>query len=385
MNALLELVPEIGAPIAWDKVMGGALGTRLIQMRETMQNPVWHGEGDVLAHTKMVCEALIRLPAWRALPARRRQALFIAALLHDLGKTACTRKEDGVWVSPHHAATGAKMARQLLWRECGLCGTAERQAFRETVCALIRWHAVPVRAADLDKPDGKAIDIASEGALVPAFTNELLCVLAEADVRGRIAADAPRCLEQVLFYAALAEEAGCLRGQFPFSSPFSRRAYLSGRAIAPGTALFDDTWGEVILLAGLPGTGKDTYLYTHLPDLPVVSLDGIRLAAGISPAEPQGAVANMAKERAMEFLRRRQPFVWNATNLVPATREKQVSLFSRYGARTRILYLETGWEEQLRRNAARPARVPEDVIVGMLARLVPPATREAQAVDWLCV
>ena len=46
--------------------------------------------------------------------------------------------------------------------------------------------------------------------------------------------------------------------------------------------------------------------------------------------------------------------------------------------------LETGWEENLRRNGSRAAVVPEDVIGGMLDRLEPPERWEADRVEWLC-
>ena len=36
--------------------------------------------------------------------------------------------------------------------------------------------------------------------------------------------------------------------------------------------LYDDTWGEVILMCGLPGTGKDHWIRSHCPSLPTVWL-----------------------------------------------------------------------------------------------------------------
>jgi len=382
---LVQLVPQPDAPADWASILSGGLRPQFERMAQTMQNPAWHGEGDVLTHTRMVCDELVKLRAWKVLPRRHQQELFIAALLHDLGKTGCTRLEDGGWVSRHHASSGAKMARRLLWLDYGLSGTPEKQVFRESVCALIRHHSVPVHAADLEDPERKVIGIASDGELATDFSNILLCILAEADVRGRIAQDIPRYLEQVSFYAELAEEAGCLQGPFHFPSAFSRHAYLSGRTLPPGQGLYDDTWGPVIVLSGLPGTGKDTYLREHFPDLPAVSLDDLRRRMGVSPLDPQGSVANAAKELAREYLRRRQPFAWNATSLIPMTRAKQVSMFSQYGASTRILYLETDWQEQLRRNANRPNAVPESVIADMLSGMIPPSCREAPEVRWLCV
>ena len=55
-------------------------------MRRTPQDTVWHREGDVWIHTKMVCGALSAMEEFRSLPRRQRQELFLAALLHDAGK-----------------------------------------------------------------------------------------------------------------------------------------------------------------------------------------------------------------------------------------------------------------------------------------------------------
>ena len=50
--------PELGAACPW-----------LEAMRETPQNPAYHGEGDVLAHTQMVAASSSRDPDCQALDA----------------------------------------------------------------------------------------------------------------------------------------------------------------------------------------------------------------------------------------------------------------------------------------------------------------------------
>ena len=384
-GALLSCIPAPGEAVDWARIGALALAPYLMQMAQTQQNPAWHGEGDVLTHTRMVCDSLVGLPAYAALALRQRQAVFLAALLHDIGKPSCTRREGDALVSPNHARVGAALARDILWRTFGLCGESEAQQLREGACALIRWHTFPLHAFEHAAPDHRAIDIASEGDTASLFSNALLCLLSEADMRGRIARDTAEGLEKISFYAELCGETGCLNAPFAFDSAYSRFAYLSGRNIAPAQPLFDDTWGPVVLLSGLPGTGKDTYLGAHLPDSPVVSLDALRDQLHISPIGPQGVVVAAAKEQATGYLRKHQPFVWNATNITASTRESLVSLFSRYGASTQILYLETEWGEQLRRNADRARRVPESAIERMLQKLVPPSSREARGVDWFCV
>ena len=371
----------------WEGLTHGKLRAFSEQMAETMQNPFWHGEGDVWTHTKMVCSALAGLPDFRGLSERKRQEVFLAALLHDIGKIPCTRMEEGAWVSPGHGMVGAKMAREWLWGAYGLCGAPESRCFRETVCNLIRYHSMPVHVIGQKEPEYTLLKVAAEGELAADFSVSLLTLLAEADVRGRIAGTVADSVDAVSFCAGLAEECGVYNRPYVFPSAYTQHAYFLGRTRQPGFALYDDTWGEVILLAGMPGTGKDTWMKQRCPDLPVVSLDVLRRQMKISPKEEQGAVVNAAKEQARVYLRKKQPFVWNATNLTEMTRGKLVRLAEDYGAAVRIVFLETGWEEELERNRGREreAEVPEQVIRGMLRSLVLPGRWEAQYVDWECV
>ncbi|MEH2113026.1 AAA family ATPase [Nostoc sp.] len=112
---------------------------------------------------------------------------------------------------------------------------------------------------------------------------------------------------------------------------------------------------------------------------------------GIDPKDDQGAVANAAKAIAKEYMRNRQSFVWNATNLSRQLRGMLVRLFSSYQASIRIVYLEAAWEELLRRNCVprrgcrrhRTAKLPEQVLYRMKTRLEVPDITEASIVDWV--
>lgn len=117
----------------------------------------------------------------------------------------------------------------------------------------------------------------------------------------------------------------------------------------------------------------------------MISLDEIRKEMKISPTDNQSNVVEIARERTRELLRRKQPFVWNATNLSPMIRGKQIKLFTQYHASVRIVYLETEWKEQLRRNAGRADAVPEQAICHMMKELTPSEAKEATWVHWLCV
>ena len=385
IQIIQEMVAEEVSQINWERLEMSEAGRFLFEMKKIQQNPKYHGEGDVCTHTKMVCEKLLESSDFRSIGQRQRLVLFSAALLHDIGKIRTTKMEDDTWIAPNHSAVGSYMAREFLWKECGLCGTPEKQALRESICCLIRHHMVPGHLFEQPDPERSVRRISLEGVLATDFSWKLLCVLSEADSKGKIAADRPELLDKLELCRLLAEETGCMETPYPFASDFTARAYLSGRKVAPHQALYDDTWGEVVMLSGLPGTGKDTWLREHYPELPVISLDEIRKALKRKPTDPQGPVIQAAHELAKEYLRKKQPFVWNATDLTIDIRQKQIGLFERYGAGTRIIFLETEWEAQLERNRSRTDMVPEPAIQKMFSKTSPPMPWEAQHVEWYCV
>jgi predicted kinase len=167
--------------------------------------------------------------------------------------------------------------------------------------------------------------------------------------------------------------------QFP--SDHSRFHYFSRRGGDPTREVFNDTTFEVILMSGLPGAGKDTWVEHQATGLPVVSLDELRGELGVTPNEEQGAVAAQATELARGYLRKRQPFIWNATNISRRMREKLIRLFSDYGASTRIVYVETDYEELLRRNRQRARQIPAAAIEHLIEKWEVPDLTEAHRVD----
>lgn len=371
--------------IDWQHIESTALDRFKDAMRQTRQSPVLHGEGDVYVHTQRVCDALRSLPEYQVLPEQQRHILYTAALLHDIGKITTTELIQNDWHAPHHAPVGSRMAREILWREYGMCGQPELMTIREAICRLVRYHSFPPNALQNNDACVRLHKIAADSLLSPYFSIRDLCLLSKADALGRECADQRQMLEQIALCEEMAYEEGCSESAYPFPSAHTRRAFLKGQEVWKDQSLFDDTWGEVILLSGLPGTGKDTWIQSNLPDMPMISPDAIRRAHKIAPTDEQGYVAGIAREQAKQYLRTHQSFVWNATDITAQMRRSLVSLFETYHARVRIIYLETEWNTLLRRNNTRADTVPAAAIRKMLGKLTLPEAYEATHVEWHCV
>ncbi len=385
LTALTALFPDEANDwsIDWNVVQHSELRDYAQRMAQTPQNPEYHAEGDVWTHTKLVCETLAEDKEFRALTPRKRHILFLAALLHDVGKIWRTTTEpSGALVSPGHARAGASDVRAFLWRSLGLCGAVDRVDCRETICALIRAHSTPSFLEHEHDWRRRLTALASLTELAPSFSLNLLFTLARADVCGRVAPNKRRALERVTFGADLAREVGLYDAPPKFFNARARWLYLNGREIDPALPVYDESWGEVVMLAGLAGVGKDYWISRYFPDALVLSLDDVRAELDARQGEKEGAVVELAYERAKEALRCKRAFVWNATSLSTTYRARLSSLAHRYNATLRIIYLETEWSENLRRNASRTAVVPQYAIEKMILKLEPPTFVEAENVEW---
>jgi predicted kinase len=373
MTSLFDLCPA--APdwrVHWDAI---AEHECIRALAGCPQDPVHHAEGDVGIHTRMVCAELAGLPAWRALSEPERRLLFAAAVLHDAGKPDCTRAEDSTdrITSRGHSRRGAILARALLWRQ----GTPF--AVRELIAGLVRYHQVPYFL--IDRPDARKLCL----EVSVKARCDLLSVLAEADVRGRVCQDKQRLLDNVGLFAEYAREAGCWAVEYPFPSDHTRVVYFREEGRSPAVPVQESFRADVVLMAGFPGAGKDHHIRTHLADWPVVSLDTLRGALDVDPEDDQGAVVNAARQQARDHLRKGQRFVWNSTNVSRQRRVQTLNLLLGYQARVRIVYLETPPEVLLVQNRQRqgPALVPQRVIERLLERWEVPDRTEAHRVDWL--
>ena len=371
--------------IDWDLILNELLLPFKDDLRNTPQEAKWHGEGDVLTHTIMVCEELIKLDEYQELNETYKLVVFLAALFHDIAKPTCTSVVDGEIRSFKHPKKGALITRKYFWKDLGLSGVKEYQEVREAIALLVKYHPEPTYL-DYEKDKMKLIiKLSTNTKLTKYFTNQLLYLLAKADILGRISDTNEEKLLNVAEFKEIAINLNCYTTYFKFNDDYTKYKYLTTENMWHNQSIFDPTWGEVILLCGLPGTGKDTFIKKYYSNYKVISLDNIRREHKIKPTENQGEVYVIAKEMAKEYLRNQIPFIFNATNFTKLTRQNQIDLFHQYSAKVKVIFLETSWEENIKRDKNRRYEVSEKIIDEMLIKLEIAENFEAETVEWICI
>ena len=366
---------EIDKPIPWDEIEAEYIWFQ--DMKGVPQDKIWHAEGDVYVHTKMVVEALINLPEFQVLNEQDKHILFTSALMHDIEKRSTTTTEiiEGIEriVSPRHAKKGEFTTRSILYRDM-----VTPFEIREQIAKLVRFHGLPLWA--IEKRDPRKEVIAAS-----LFVNtKHLAMLAKADILGRKCNDQDDILLRIALFEELCIEHECFGVPRKFASKYGRFLFLTRSEISPDYEPFDDLKFTVFMMSAIPGSGKDTYIQKHL-NLPMLSLDQIRRKNKISPTDKKknGLVIQMGKERAKEYMRARQSFIFNATNITSDMRGKWISLFTDYGGRVKIIYVEVPYKQLMKQNHNRDFKVPEKVIERMIDRLEIPNWNEAHEIEFV--
>lgn len=336
-----------------------------------------HLEGDVWTHTQMVISELSALPAYQEMPRERRVIVFLAALLHDVAKhsTSVVDPDTGVVSQPGHSRRGSIDARLALW-DAGVPFTE-----REAICRLIANHQKPFFAVKGSRSGQSPEFVVHE--LSWQLDIPLLALLAEADVRGRICHDQEAMLEAVELFREQARIEGCFGTRREVVDAHTALCYFRGAEVHPDYPLFQEDGSKVVVMAGPPASGKDTWVTQNCPGLPVVSFDDARAELGLRHGKNEGMVAHRAFDKAKDLLREKKPFVWNATHLTPQTRARTLDVLYAYNAEVELVYLEQPRAELLRRNHRRDTSLSNRALEEMLFKWEPPLPYEAHRVRYV--
>ena len=142
----------------------------------------------------------------------------------------------------------------------------------------------------------------------------------------------------------------------------------------------NDTSSEpqrIIILVGLPGSGKSTYL--ERLGVTALSSDLIRqlLADDATDQTIHGRVFNTLRYLVRQRLAiGRQATYVDATHLTPDERRPYIKIAQAYGCEAEALFFDAPLEVCLERNRGRARVVPEEAVRAMAAKVVPPSVDE---------
>ncbi|HEX9187603.1 MAG TPA: HD domain-containing protein [Vicinamibacteria bacterium] len=156
-----------------------SVAPELMPLEATPQDPGWHPEGDVWAHTLQVVDEAAALLGGLEGDRPRQLVVMLGALCHDLGKPPTTRFEDGRVRSRGHEEAGLPPTTALLdrWNVHTLLG----YDVRAQVLAMVAHHLKPGQLYD----DRRRVSDGAIRRLAARCEPDLLYRVAKADCLGR--------------------------------------------------------------------------------------------------------------------------------------------------------------------------------------------------------
>lgn len=363
---LYKIIDHTTLEINWDEVWKIS---EFKKLKTVEQNPYWHGEIWVAQHIKNVVEAMYSL-----CPIEKgdfmcsdgegnnryfkRYILVLAALFHDIGKGVTTIWDDEAqtWKSPQHAKISEQITRRLLWDENFI--------HRELICSLVGNHMKPLYTFEKKDPLKHIITLAEEPVSL-----EWLLLLKTADCMGSQMKEYDGWREKLENVRKIAIENDCLTKPYTFSNTTSRYAYFNNENVSHTSVFFKDkSEFEVYVFIGIPGSGKTTYR-SKLSALPIVCRDDIRTEIGIKGEKPMGTkkqedeVTRIQNERILNYARKKESFIIDATNLKWMYRDKFKMMLAPYNPKIIYVYIEAPtFQDNLNR---RKGQIPQDIIIKM--------------------
>lgn len=326
----------------WDKIFSIK---EFKDMEKCEQSKIWHTEGKVDVHTKLVCQAMrsFLLNRENIEPSDNDYYIMMmsAAICHDLGKPSTTKfdEEKGDFTTKCHGQVGAKITRKLFYDE--------DFELREKVCYMVRWHMALHHIFDKEEMSTRKMIQLSHGR-VPVKDMLILNVCDSLGSNNEF--------EDEVFLAdkeerikSVAIGLNCYETPYEFNNEYDkiRFFHFKDRLFPEGCSLPKD-YGQftMYVMVGVPGSGKSYYIENNLKGVVQISRDLIRSEIGIKGEKPQGTkeqeshVTEIFNERMLECCKNKQDFVIDNTNVRKMYRDAYTDMTMRFMPKIVYVYVE---------------------------------------------
>ena len=326
----------------WDKIFSIK---EFKDMAKCEQSKIWHTEGKVDVHTKLVCQAMrsFLLNRENIEPSDNDYYIMMmsAAICHDLGKPSTTKfdEEKGDFTTKCHGQVGAKITRKLFYDE--------DFEHREKVCYMVRWHMALHPIFDKEEMSTRKMIQLSHGR-VPVKDMLILNVCDSLGSKNEF--------EDEVFLAdkeerikSVAIGLNCYETPYEFNNEYDKIRFFDfkDRLFPEGCSLPKD-YGQftMYVMVGVPGSGKSYYIENNLKGVVQISRDLIRSEIGIKGEKPQGTkeqeshVTEIFNERMLECCKNKQDFVIDNTNVRKMYRDAYTDMTMRYMPKIVYVYVE---------------------------------------------
>jgi len=264
-------IPPKGSPIPLPEIWQQ-------RMQNCPQNPRYHSEGDVMAHTVLVLEQLYTYKDSFQLNASELRILYWACLLHDIGKPMVTRKEKERISAGGHEYAGVHIARQILLDHTQLPANERR-----LILDIVRWHYIPFRWSQAERPEKDYLKMAYVTDL------RLLSIFSLLDFNGRICENQSESVKRIEQFHKITEpKIRYLTGshndilqQFHSKSQQHKDAIWYALAnenfelvqkLMDAETTDDNNINHLLFTWALPGSGKSDWIQNKYPHTAVVQL-----------------------------------------------------------------------------------------------------------------
>jgi predicted kinase len=404
MNNLIEKIKK-GCEIPFQEFLEywGRLFPLLYKLKDTIQDNEWHAEGNVEIHTEMVLVEIYKIIKQNEFTEDEKIVLVLSALFHDICKPLCTKEKELNGkirvVSPRHEE---KARNYLLFRLLEL-GLPKKQAI--DIINLSGYHQLPKLMVVRDKEKSDYFQLARK------VNVKLIYYLEMADMLGRTCIDKDSQVELLDIFKLYCQDFGIWDNQNELYSDF--KAYFNKEldgfeeqtkqfVLSSAIESFESKvitckeeelarsygyrgeYSHLVVLCGLSGVGKSTFIKKNYPDYEVVSLDKLRdEMSKIRSNKKNDIVLHKAKDILKVLLAKNKKIVWDATNYRKDFRKIPIRFGYDYGAFVELITLIEPISKIKAQNKEREHVVPEDVIDNQIDKFELPEIEEAHVVRFV--